>query len=235
MHRAVKRVLPRSLQGLLLLSETALLALVVITGGLGAVGTWLWQTSSAEALRMNGQLQQAERIRGDVYRQLGEATRARLMEDAEALASLPGYKARIREHFEQLSSMVADPGEALAGDHLEQAWSVVQADIDRALADPFLPTEAARMKLLDPAYGEWMLSDFESALRVFNEVMADRRRELREAQARWLGYTPWVVGALVVLGVLLVVVSHRRLHRGLVGPVDELVDGASRISRGDLG
>jgi len=67
---------------------------------------------------------------------------------------------------------------------------VVQADLDRALADPFLPNDAARMKLLDPAYGEWMLSDFESALRVFNEVMADRRRELRAAQARWLAHTP---------------------------------------------
>ena len=80
-------LLPRSLQGLLLLSESVLLALVVIAGGLGAAGTLLWRDSSEEALRMNGQLQQAERIRGDLYRQIGEATRARLMEDVEALAN----------------------------------------------------------------------------------------------------------------------------------------------------
>ena len=227
-------LLPRSLQGLLLLSESVLLALVVIAGGLGAAGTLLWRDSSEEALRMNGQLQQAERIRGDLYRQIGEATRARLMEDVEALAVLPEYASRIAEHFEQLAVGVGDPGEQLAVEHLLAAYGVVQADLDRALADPFQPNDAARMKLLDPAYGEWMLSDFESALRVFNEVMADRQRVLRQAQARWLRYTPWLVGATVLLGGVLLVFTHRRLQRGLVGPVAALVNGAERISRGEL-
>lgn len=230
----MSRVLPRSLQGLLLLSESALLALVVVTGCLGTAGTLLWRNSSQEALRMNSQLQQAEQIRGDLYHQIGEATRARLMEDARALDGLPAYAKRIRDHFERLSTLVADDGERLAVDHLWRAYEVVQTDVDRALADPFQPGGGARMKLLDPLYGEWMLGDFESALRVFAEVMADRQSSLRRSQSRWLGFTPWLVGATVLLGLALLVVSRRRLQRGLVAPVGELVQGAARISRGEL-
>ena len=59
---------PRSLQGLLLLNESALLVLVLGTATLTGLWAWFWTQSSQEAARIETLARLAERYREAVAR-----------------------------------------------------------------------------------------------------------------------------------------------------------------------
>ena len=161
----MRRILPRSLKGLLLLNESALLALVLVTATLTGLWTWFWTQSSQEAARIETLARLAERVRGDMYRQLQEVVHARLTENPAALRVYPGYRRQIAERFVELHGLVRDDSERAAVEYLQDAYAVVLDDMEKVFVDPNVVAESARMKLLDPAYEEWMLSELESALR----------------------------------------------------------------------
>ena len=230
----MRRILPRSLKGLLLFNESAFLALVLVTATLTGLWAWFWTQSSQEAARIETLSRLAERIRGDMYRQLHEATHARLTENPAALLVYSGYRRQVADRFEELRTLVRDENEGAAVDYLHDAYAVVLDDMEKVFADPNEVSEAARMKLLDPMYEEWMLSELESALTVIDVIVDRRRQELDAWRAGWTRWAPIVVPVSVVLAVALLLFSRRSLQTRFVRPLRSLVEGTVEISRGNL-
>ena len=226
--------LPRSLKRLLLLHETAFLLLVIATGVLGAMWAYFWLQSSQQSVRLNAMFYEAQQIRGDLYTQLKEANRARLLEDDSALRRYIDYNQRIDRHFDNLQPLIADPQEQLVIDYMHVTYRTVRNDMDKIFASPYLLSEAVQMKVLDPLYEEWMLAEFESALLIFDEVIAKRRRQLEQTLARWARLAPWLVPIPIVLALMLLFWSRRSLQRGFVTPMANLTTGAEQISAGQL-
>ena len=119
-------------------------------------------------------------------------------------------------------------------DYLHDAYGVVLDDMEKVFTDPNEITEAARMKLLDPAYEQWMLGELESALTVLEAIAGARREALDAQRSRWTRWAPIVVPVSVVLAVVLLLFSRRSLQTRFVGPLRNLVDGTVEISRGNL-
>ena len=230
----MRRLLPGSLKGLLLLNDSTFVVLVLVTATLTGLWGWFWTQSSQEAARIETLARLAERVRGDMYRQLHEVTHARLTENPGVLQVYSGYRNQIAERFAKLRVLVRDESELAAVDYLHDAYEVVLADMEKVFTDPNEITEAARMKLLDPAYEQWMLSELESALKVIDVIVETRRRELDEWRSDWTRWTPIVVPASVVFAVVLLLFSRRILQARFVAPLGNLVDGAGEISRGNL-
>ena len=230
----MRRILPSSLKGLLLLNESMFLVLVLVTATLTGLWTWFWTQSSQEAARIETLARLAERVRGDMYRQLHEVTHARLTENPAALRVYSGYRRQIAERFTELRTLAHDENERAAVEYLHDAYTVVLDDMEKVFTDPNEIAEAARMKLLDPAYEEWMLSELESALKVIDVIVERRRQELGARRSDWTRWTPIVVPVSVVLAVALLLFSRRSLQARFVAPLRNLVDGTIEISRGNL-
>ena len=230
----MRRILPRSLKGLLLLNESAFLVLVLVTATLTGLWTWFWTQSSQETARIETLGRLAERVRGDMYRQLHEVIHARLTENPAVLRVYSEYRRQIAGHFAELHELVRDENERAAVDYLHDAYTVVLDDMEKVFTDPNEIAEAVRMKLLDPAYEEWMLSELESALKVIDVIVERRRQELDAWRSGWTRWTPIVVPVSVVLAVALLLFSRRSLQARFVAPLRNLVDGTIEISRGNL-
>lgn len=230
----MRRYRPRSLKGLLLLNETALLVLVLGTATLTGLWTWFWTQSSQEAARIETLARLAERIRGDTYRQLHEVVHARLTENPAVLLVYSGYRRQIADRFSDLYGLVHDDSERAAVEYLQDAYTVVLDDMEKVFVDPNEVSEAARMKLLDPAYEEWMLSELESALKVIGTIVERRRQALDAWRSDWTRWTPIIVPLSVLLAVALLLISRRTLQTRVVAPLRDLVDGTIEISRGNL-
>ena len=230
----MRRILPRSLKGLLLLNESALLALVLVTATLTGLWTWFWTQSSQEAARIETLARLAERVRGDMYRQLQEVVHARLTENPAALRVYARYRRQIAERFTELHELVRDESERAAVEYLQDAYTVVLDDMEKVFVDPNLIAESARMKLLDPAYEEWMLSELESALQAIDSIVESRREGLDATRSGWTRWTPIVVPLSVALAVALLLFSRRSLQMRFVNPLRKLVDGPIEVSRGNL-
>ena len=231
---SMRRLLPSSLKGLLLLNESTFLALVLVTATLSGLWAWFWTQSSHETARIETLARLAERVRGDTYRQLHEATHARLTENPAVLHVYAGYRRQIAERFARLRDLARDESELAAVDYLHDAYEVVLDDMEKVFTDPNEVSEAARMKLLDPAYEEWMLSELESALTVIDVIVERRRQELDEWRSSWTRWAPVVVPVSVLFAVVLLLFSRRSLQTRFVAPLRNLVDGTVEVSRGNL-
>ena len=227
-------LLPRSLKSLLSLNAAAFLALLVVAGGLGGWYAHQWHRFSAEAVRINALLQGAERVRGDMYRQVEEVTRARLTEDPAALNRYAPYIERIAEQFSRLSKLAADDDERLAISYLKETYEVVHNDMSKVFTNPYEVSAAARMKLLDRAHEQWMLADFESALTIFGDIVAQRQVALQGSLDRWTQLAQILVPVPIVLAVVLVMASLRRLRRQLLLPLHEITSDVMQIKDGRL-
>ena len=230
----MRRILPSSLKGLLLLNESTFLVLVLVTATLTGLWAWFWTQSSQEAARIETLARLAERVRGDMYRQLHEVTHARLTENPAALHVYSRYRRQIAGRFTRLHALARDESERAAVQYLHDAYTVVLDDMEKVFDDPNDISEAARMKLLDPAYEEWMLSELESALKVIDAIVERGRRELDARRSDWTRWTPIVVPVSVVLAVALLLFSRRSLQARFVAPLRNLVDGTVEISHGNL-
>ena len=230
----MRRFRPRSLKGLLLLNESAFLVLVLGMATLTGLWAWFWTQSSQEVARIETVARLAARVRGDMYRQLHEVVHARLTENPAVLLVYPRYRRQIADRFSDLNGLVHDDSERAAVEYLQDAYAIVLEDMEKVFADPNEISEAARMKLLDPAYEEWMLGELESALKVIDAIVERRRGELDAWRSQWTQWTPIVVSVSVVLAVAFLLMSRRTLQARVVAPLRNLVDGTIEISRGNL-
>ena len=227
-------LVPRSLKSLLLLHETAFVLLVVVTGAMGGMWAYFWQQSSEESLRINSLLLDAQQVRGDIYRQLKEVTRARLMEDPTALDQYWNHLYHIDRRFYQLQQHSSGNDETRALNAMRQAYEMMQTEMNKIFADPYQISEAVRMKIIDPAYEAWIVKDFEKSFGQFSSTMASLRQALELKLAYWTGLAPIIISVPILLATALLLYSHRSLQRGFVRPMGEIGNGAQKIAQGQL-
>lgn len=228
------KLYPRSLKSLLLSHETVLLLLVVVTGAMGAMWAYFWLQSSRESVRINALLYEAQQVRGDLYSQLREVLRARILEDPAALLDYENYAQAITGHFARLDQNAQGEKETIAIDYMRQSYRTVSEDMDKIFANPYLTSDSVRLKVLDPLYEEWMLAEFESALLIFDRIIAAQRQTLESNLERWTGLAPFLIAIPIALAIILLLFSRRSLGRGFVQPMRALTVATQRISAGQL-
>ena len=88
---------PKSLKILIFRHEIAILFLVAVMGLIGGISAFFWQQNSAESVRINSMFYLTEQIRGELYAQIQEMIRARVLEDTNALKAYPEYSRSISD------------------------------------------------------------------------------------------------------------------------------------------
>ena len=144
---------PSSLKRLLLTHELAFLLLVAVTGVLGGLSAYFWHQTSAESVRINNLIGAAQQLRSDLFRQIKEVTRARLMEDPRAVTLYADYSQRIEGQFNELRKHAVSRPEDLAIQSMQHAYRVIQKDMNNIFSDPYAVREV-RIKILNARYEE---------------------------------------------------------------------------------
>lgn len=228
------RLPSQSLRSLLLLHESALVVLIVVAGALGGLWVYFWQQSSQESLRIDSLVFEAQQIRGDLYRQLKEITRSRLIDDPSALNLYWEHLYYIDHLFNQLEQQATGATEMHAITTMRTAYELMQTEMNKLFANPHPVDGAIWMHLLDPAYEEWILGDFETAFNQFQQLIARQRHHLEAKLTYWMRLAPILLPIPVLLAAGLLVYSHYRIKRGFALPMATVTSGARRISQGQL-
>ncbi|HTT08606.1 MAG TPA: HAMP domain-containing sensor histidine kinase [Gammaproteobacteria bacterium] len=223
-----------SLKSVLLAQELAFLFLVAVTGALGGTWAYFWQKNSAELVRLNELTYLSQQIRGDLFRQIKEVLYARMVENPEAFELYGSYSRLMDRHFIDLRQQADRQDERQAIDGLQQAYRVLQSDMNHIFSDPYLPTQTVRIKVLDPRYEEELVGGFEAALSKFASVIHGEHQVIDQTLQRWTQIAPIVLPLPILLALTLIVMARRWLQRGFVGPMAAVMAGAQRISRDEL-
>lgn len=224
----------RALKQVLLFHEGTLVLLVVLTGALGGLWAHFWQQSSQESLRINSLLIGALQIRGDLYRELKEISRARLSQDPTALDQYWGYLYRIDRRFYGLQHDADSEVEQAAVRDMRQAYELMQTQMNQIFAEPFQVSDAVRERIVGPTHESRMLGDFEQAFDRFSQLMAQRQRQLASQLQYWRLRAPLLTLLPILLATALLIYSHRILRREFFKPMTGILAGARRFSEGDL-
>ncbi|MGQ0657714.1 MAG: ATP-binding protein [Chromatiales bacterium] len=224
----------RSLKGLLLAHELAFLFLVIVAGALGGTWAYFWQKNSAELFRLNQLTYSSLQIRSDLFRQIKEVTYARLTENTDALALYGDYSRQIDRHFNTLRQLAAAPDENAAVQAMQQAYRVLQSDMNNIFSDPYLISRVVPIRILDLQYEQTLVGDFEVALRRFEQILRAKQKRLDATLATWTRYAPILVPLPILVAIALIVAARRWLRRGFVQPMAAVMSGARLISKGDL-
>jgi signal transduction histidine kinase len=224
----------QSLRRLLLGHELAFLVLVAVTGGIGGAWAYFWQQTSTETLRLHAVRDAAQEIRTLLFRQIQEAAIARLREEPDLASIYTGYYRQIQARFNTLRQRAESRGEDYAIQHLQEAYSHLQADLQTVLADSVLANRMVRSKLLDPSFEAELLHGFETAYSTFIGLIEQSLAAENGQVRQWTRYAPYIVPVPLLIALGLLLVSRASLTRGFVKPIDAIMRGTQQISAGDF-
>ncbi|MGH8247425.1 MAG: histidine kinase dimerization/phospho-acceptor domain-containing protein, partial [Gammaproteobacteria bacterium] len=224
----------RSLKNLLLVHEIAFLFLVAVTGLLSGLFTYFWQKTSTEAVRINNLIYLTEQIRGQLYRQIQEVLRARVLEETRALHVYTEYSRSISRDFNQLrrNSVSRDEDEAIQS--LQVAYREIQNDMNKISEDPYSIGLVVRMRILDPRFAEHMVGRFETGYGELKTLLTRKHEILERTRDRWTRFAPVFIPAIFFIALFIVVLTARIMRIGFVAPMATVKEGAAVISRGRL-
>lgn len=224
----------RSLRNLLLVHEIAFLFLVAVTGLLSGLYTYFWQKTSTEAVRLNNLIYLTEQIRGQLFRQIQEVIRARVLEDPRALQVYSEYSRSISRDFNQLrrNSVSRDEDEAIQS--IQVAYREIQNDMNQIFEDPYSINLVMRMRILDPRFAERMVGRFESGYGELKALLSRKHDMLDRIRERWTRFAPVAIPGIFFIALLIVLMTARIMRTGFVAPMATVKEGAAVISRGRL-
>ncbi len=228
------RLAPNSLRGLIRLLEAAFVVLVLVTAALGGMWAYFWQQSSVEAVQINSLLSEAQVLRGDVFREIKEVTRAQLINEPTALEKYWAALYRIDFRFNQLANLTANAHESKAVDEMRKSYELMQTEMNKLFVSALAMSEGARIEQLDPAYERLILGDFETAFQGLVSLISSRRAELERNLARWNQLAPTLISVPIVAALGLLLFSRWAWRAGFVRPMEHIIQGATRMSAGDL-
>ena len=159
---------------------------------------------------------------------------ARLRDDPEAI---PGYELvleQIKEGFNQLRRNSSSRDEDYAIQAMQSAYGVIQLDIRSIFDDPFELNRIIRSKVLNPDYEDPVVESFESAFADFNTFINDQLDALQSEIDQWSKLAPWILPLPILLSVILLAVSRRRVNNDFMKPMRSTLDGAERMRIGVL-
>ena len=229
---AVKR--PRSLRNLIMIHEIAFLFLVTVTGLLGGLSAYFWQQNSAESLRINNLAYITEQIRSELFRQIQEVIRARVLEDPRALDVYGEYSRRIDRHFNNLRQSAITSEEDKDIQALQVSYREIQIDMNKIFADPYVANQQVRMRILDPGFAQRMVGVFEGKYGNMKSILNSEHQFLDQKLARWTRYAPVIITITLILAVLLVIYARLILNKGFIDPMSKVIQGAKIFSQGKL-
>lgn len=224
----------RSLHKLLLFHEIAFLFLVAVTGCVSGLSTWFWQQTSAESVRINNLIYLSEQIRGELFRQLQEVIRARLLEDLQALEVYAEYSREIDRDFNQLRQNAVAREEDLAIQAMQQSYREIQKDMNKIFGDPYSINYVVRIRVLDPQFAEQMVNRFEASYTDFKNLLSDKHERLDQTLRKWTLLAPVLIPASFLIALAIVLRTARVVRREFVLPMATVKEGAAVISRGQL-
>ncbi len=233
-NRHMSLFAPRSLRALLLSHELAFLLLVLMLGCMGGIWAYFWQESSKESIRLAELSTTAQNLRTDLYRQLKEVSLARLMERPDVQEIYQRYADAIEEGYNRLRSISGSREEDLAIQSMQQAYRLIQQDMLRIFRNPYLLNRAVRLRLLDPGFEQAIVGRFERAFNRLQGLIREQQGRLNETTERWTRLAPVIIPLPILLAVGLLFLSRRSLVSGFVRPMKSLIEGARRISGGQL-
>ena len=225
---------PKSLRNLLVIHEIAFVLLVAVTGSLGGLSAYFWQQYSAESVRINNLIFSLEQIRGSLFRQIQEAIRARLLEDAGALELYGEYSRSIDQLFNHLRQNSISPEEDVAIQNLQTSYREIQKDMNKIFTDPYMISRTVRMKILDPRFAQSMVGKFEGKYLEMKALLNEEHEELDLVLQRWTSYAPVIIPIPLFLAIILVLYARYILNREFIQPMSRVMTGAQIISRGNL-
>ncbi|MBI1732011.1 MAG: HAMP domain-containing protein [Gammaproteobacteria bacterium] len=220
----------RSLLNLLRFHEAAFLVLVAVTGALSGLSTYFWQQTSAESARVNNLSFLTEQIRGELFRQIQEVFKARLLDEPRAQRM---YR-RVNELFNELRRNSATEEEELAVQDMQQAYREIQRDMNLIFAAIVQVDGTVGVRILDPRFADQMVGRFEGPYTAFKTLLAKRQAILQDTMRRWTRYAPVGIPVVFLLAVLLVIMTSRIMRIDFVRPMATVKDGAMIISGGHL-
>ena len=225
---------PLSLRRLLRLHEVAFLFLVTVTALLSGLSAYLWQQTAAESVRLNNSIYLAEQIRGELFIQIQEAIKARVLEDFEALGVYMEFSRNIDRHFNQLRQAADAREEAAAIQRLQGSYRRIQREMNKIFGDPYAANYVVRIKLLEPEFSQAMVEDFEGSYREFKGYFNAKLQAIERRIRFWTRYAPILIPVIFLLSVIIVFYTSYIVRNRFVNQVATITVGASAISRGDL-
>ncbi len=222
-----------SLGRLLLIQEVAFLLLLLLTGLLGGLSAYYWQQNSEESARLNELRYVTEQIRSDLFQQIQEAIRARLLEDVRALELYGEYIQKIDKHFNNLQSKAESREENTAIQEMRVSYREIQNDMN-AILKPYAIEFHVRMKILDPTFAQRMIGKFEEKYEKLKLMLAAENDALHHRLEIWARYAPFVITIPPLVAFLLVVYARTTFRNEFVKPLSEVISGARLIRVGHL-
>ncbi len=224
----------RSLKNQLLIHEIAFLLLVAVTGALGGLSAFFWQETSSESVRINKIIYVTEQIRSELFRQIQQVIRARMLEDPRAFNVYSEYSKRIDKLFNSLRRTSASREESESIQALQESYRTIQNDMNAIFSDPYANNNAMRMKILDPRFAERLVAVFEGRYRQIKYDIATKHSDLDKTIERWARFAPVLIPVFFIVALLLVLFTRRILIRDFIRPMATVKKGAAIIRQGQL-
>ncbi|GJM05245.1 MAG: hypothetical protein DHS20C09_12360 [marine bacterium B5-7] len=225
---------PKSLKNLLFLHEVAVLFLVAVTGLLGGLSANFWHQNSAESVRINSMFYLTEQIRGELYAQIQEMIRARVLEDSRAFEAYPEYSRSISERFNELRQNSRSRETDIAIQELNLSYREIQRDMNNIFDNPYIADQFARIQILNPAFAQQMVGKFENRYSAFKELLTEKHKKLGETLAVWTKFAPFIIPIPLIIAFIIVVYTRQVMRKGFIKPIAKVMSGAGEISHGNL-
>ncbi len=224
----------KSLKSLLFIHEITFLLLVAVTGSMGGMSTFFWQETSSESVRINNLIYVTEQIRSELFRQIQQVIRARLMEDPRATNLYRENSRKISELFNELRRDSSSREEAELIQALAQSYRIIQHDMNAIFSDPYSNSSEVRMKIIDPRFSQTLTSRFENSYLRFKANLSSKHEDLQKTIELWGRFAPILIPLFFVLAVILVLVARHFLIHRFVKPMATVKQGAMLLKEGNL-
>lgn len=221
-----------SIQGSLLLHELSFVLLILITASVAIGWAFAWQKSSEESLRLTAMNSHTQNIRGELYRQLKEVFDATFLSDRYAQDEYALYLRRINGHLADLQALSLSSDEAVAVNRIALAYNEFHRQTRQLLIPRDLSAEQKR--LLDHQLEQYTFNELETAFSQFDKLLKSQQQDLVASREKWLSQMMFLVPLPVVLAISLLLFSRRFVRQNLVKPLAAVMQGARKISKGDL-
>ncbi|WP_438971636.1 ATP-binding protein [Methylophaga sp.] len=221
-----------SIQGSLLLHELSFVVLILVTASVGIVWAYAWQKSSEESLRLTAMNSHVQNIRGELYRQLKEVFDASFLNDLDAADEYDSYTRHINQSLQDLQLLAIDRKERKATDEIAIAYNRFHSETNKLLTPSNLTQQ--QKHLLDKQLEQYTFSELEAAFGGFELLLQDRQRVLAENREQWVSHITVLAPVPVLLAISLLLLSRRYVKTNVVRPLASVMQGARRMSKGDL-
>ena len=213
-----------SLKRLIRRYQLALLVVLMVAAGLGALWASFWQAGYQRSLRFNELLIEAQAVRGDLYRQIKAVDTLR--EDGPRDDYWQRLY-RIDEHFYRMRRVADTADEQASIARMEAAYGLILAAMNRVVTTPDSNAD-------ETAFDTWQTGDFENAYSQLTQQVAARRDALARRMDLWNRMAPWLAWLPLLFGIALALWLNRRFVREFLRPLERLVAGTREIAQGRL-